>query len=164
MNYETSIRLLAEGSIEELGEAKQHLQAFPHGLDKYVGRRWITNAIDCGSKLSIRWMLSEHVALRFRDDEGYTVLHSAIDRRFDDRHEVLRMLLQAGADVNALGINEWTPMHMAAARDDVAALAILIEYGADASLRTRIDDFATPLEEARTLGRTRAVSFLEETQ
>ena len=33
--------------------------------------------------------------------------------------------------------------------------------GADLQVRTRIDDYATPLEEARILGRWRSVEVLE---
>ena len=50
---------------------------------------------------------------------------------------------------------------MAAARDDVEALRILVRYGADLSIRTDIDDYATPLEEARNLGKVNAATYLE---
>ena len=42
---------------------------------------------------------------------------------------------------------------MAAARDDVEALRILAAHGADLTIRTDIDDYATPLEETRMLGK-----------
>jgi ankyrin repeat protein len=50
---------------------------------------------------------------------------------------------------------------MAAAKDDVEALHILVSHGADLTIRTTIDDYATPLEEARSLGKEKAVSYLE---
>ena len=50
---------------------------------------------------------------------------------------------------------------LAAARDDVEALRILVRHGADLSIRTDIDNYATPLEEARHLGKLKAVEFLE---
>ena len=50
---------------------------------------------------------------------------------------------------------------MAAARDDVDALRLLVAYGADLSIRTEIDNYATPLEEARVLGKRNAVAYLE---
>ena len=49
---------------------------------------------------------------------------------------------------------------MAAAREDIEALKILIKHGADLTVRTNIDDYATPLEEAQILGRTKSVDFL----
>lgn len=107
-------------------------------------------------------MLQKGVDLTFRDEEGYTPLHAAIERSDSgDRLEILKLLLQAGAPINLKGINDWTPAHMAAARDDVDALKILVQFGADLSLRTEIDDYATPLEEARNLGKMNAVRYLE---
>jgi hypothetical protein len=50
---------------------------------------------------------------------------------------------------------------MAAARDDVEALRILVRHGADLSIRTEIDDCTTPLEEARHLGKMNAAKYLE---
>jgi ankyrin repeat protein len=74
---------------------------------------------------------------------------------------VLERLLRAGAPVNLKGLNDWTPAHMAAARDDVEVLRLLVAHGADLTIRTTIDDYATPLEEVRTLGQHRAAAFLE---
>jgi len=36
-----------------------------------------------------------------------------------------------------------------------------VRYGADLTIRTEIDDYATPLEEARNLGKLEAVKYLE---
>ncbi len=76
-------------------------------------------------------------------------------------YEVIELLLRHGAPINAHGINDWTPAHMAAVREDIQALKLLIQYGADLSIRTGIDDYATALEEARLLNSTQAVQLLE---
>ena len=148
MYYLEILRTGAEADLNELAELDA---TFPTGVDQYLGRSWIINAIDCGSLESVRWMLTKTVELNFRDEEGSTVLSSAIDRDADDKYTVLEMLLAAGADVNQKGTNDWTPAHLAAARNDVDALKILVQYGADLSIRTEIDEYATPLEEARIL-------------
>jgi ankyrin repeat protein len=106
-------------------------------------------------------MLKKGVDLDFTDEEGYTPLHCAIDREAADRHEILDLLLRAGAPVNLKGIDDGTPAHRAAARDDVEALRILVRYGADLSIRTNIDDYATPIERARNLGSHNALLYLE---
>jgi len=160
--YDRIMGVLANGSRDELDALSRELGSFPNGVDDFIHRHWITNAIDCGSKLAITWMLDQGVDLTFRDQEGYTVLHSAIDRERDDRHDVLDALISAGAPVNAHGINDWTPTHMAAAREDIEALKILIKHGADLTVRTNIDHYATPLEEAEILGKTKSVSFLQD--
>lgn len=160
VEYHRIMGVLGNGSRDDFEALSRENSSFPHGVDDFIGRQWITNAIDCGSKLAIDWMLEQNVDLTFRNDEGYTVLHSAIDRDRDDRHDVLAALLVAGAPVNAHGINDWTPAHLAAAREDIEALRLLIKYGADLTIRTRIDDYATVLEEAEILGRTMSVEFL----
>jgi len=59
------------------------------------------------------------------------------------------------------GLNDWTPLHYAVSRDDVAAIELLLAHGADVNARTRIDDLTTPLEEAEQLNRKRAVDALK---
>jgi ankyrin repeat protein len=159
--YERAMSLLQSGSQRELEDLERELDGFPAGEDPFIERRWIINAIDVGSMESIGWMLTRAVDLCFRDEEGYTPVLSALERDQDDRLELLELLLQAGAPVNLKGVNDWTPAHMAAARDDVDALRILVSHGADLSIRTEIDEYATPLEEARNLGKLNAVRYLE---
>ena len=107
-------------------------------------------------------MLQKNVSLNFCNDEGYTVLHSCIDRDLLGKYEILRLLIAAGADLDAKGINDWTPLHLAAARDDITALKILLKAGADRTIRTEIDDYNTPAEEARMLGRHEAAKLIED--
>ncbi|MGB8370149.1 MAG: ankyrin repeat domain-containing protein [Limisphaerales bacterium] len=153
---------LMAGDINTLEKLSQLIDDFPTGKDDFIQRYWITNAIDCGNLEGVRWMLEKKASVIFRDDEGYTVLHSAIDREKPDKYEMMQVLIDAGADVNAHGINDWTPAHMAAARNDVQALKLLHEAGADFTIRTRIDIYATPLEEAINLGHSpEAVAYLK---
>lgn len=171
MNYERSARIyneydrvmeiLANGSVQDLETASQEVSSFPHGRDVFIHRHWIRNAVDCGSKASIDWMLSQGVQLDYKDDEGYTILQCAIERSNADKYEALEALLKAGAPINAHGVNDWTAAHMAAVREDIESLKLLIKYGADLNERTRIDSYATPLEEARELKKVKAVEFLE---
>jgi ankyrin repeat protein len=152
---------LASGDTDRLEQLARELSGFPHGTDDFIHRHWITNAIDSGSVRSVKWMLEKGVDLNFRDAEGYTPLHSALEQPEQVRYELMELLLEAAAPINIKGINDWTPTHAAAARDDVEALKILVSHGADLNVRTSIDDYATPLEEARNLGKLEAVKFLE---
>jgi ankyrin repeat protein len=162
VQYKRMIDILATGSPDQWNQLVSEVPDFPHGVDDFVNRRWIINAVGSGSKEAVSWMLGKNVELNFRDEEGYTPLHAALERAAPERYEFLEVLLTAGAPVNLKGINDWTPAHMAAARDDVRALKILIRFGADLSIRTAIDDYATPLEEARNLGQANAAAFLAE--
>jgi len=151
-DYDEIMEAIISGDTEALESFSQKIEGFPIGKDAFVHRHWITNAIDCGGLAVVRWMLEKGAPVVFRDDEGYTVLHSAIDRDDVDKYEIVRLLIQAGADINAHGFNDWTPAHLAAVRGDIDALEILNDAGADFSRRTRIDWYATPLEEVRHLG------------
>jgi ankyrin repeat protein len=148
--YDLIVEALQVGRLDRLDQLSHDVEGFPHGVDSFIRRRWITNAIDLGSVAAVRWMLAR------------TPLHSALDRQRADRYEIIAMLLDAGAPVDLKGVNGWTPAHMAAARDDVEALRLLVARGADLSIRTEIDSYTTPLEEARLLGKSNAVAFLEQ--
>ena len=158
--YPYLIDLLAQGNIELLEEAEKVIESFPTGIDNYLQRHWITNAIDCGSLASVKWVLSRSVDLNFRDDEGYTPVLSALERERPEKYEILQLLIDSGAPLNKKGVNDWTPLHMAAVREDIEALKLLIKNGADLSIRTEIDDYATPLEEAKILKKQKSVEYL----
>jgi ankyrin repeat protein len=94
------------------------------------------------------------------DPAGFPSLIAALSADREDRFQVVELLLAHGADIGQRGINDWTPLHWAAAGDDVAAVELLLAHGADPAARTRIDECATPLEEAEMLGKTAAVDAL----
>jgi ankyrin repeat protein len=104
-------------------------------------------------------MLSKGIALRFRDEEGYTVLHACIDRRHEDRHLIMANLIAAGADVDLKGINDWTPLHAAVRRGDLEALRLLLEAGADRTIKTVIDHCCSAEEDAVQMGYAAAIEM-----
>ncbi len=69
-----------------------------------------------------------------------------------DVREVVRLLLSHGADVGQRGINDYTPLHAAAAQGDLALVDLLLQHGADPNAIARIDDMETPLEVAVRAG------------
>ena len=75
-------------------------------------------------------------------------------------YHILELLLSFGADVQQRGHNDYTPLHYAAAMEDIGAMELLLAHGADLNARTRIDDYATPLEEMEILGCEKAAAFL----
>lgn len=110
----------------------------------------------------IRSLLELGADPNYEDHAGFPSLIAALSTDRADRYEMVELLLAFGADIQARGINDWTPLHYAAATDDQDGIRLLLARGADPSARTRIDDCATPLEEAEILGRSAAVRLLRE--
>lgn len=155
------LEILKSGSIEQLEELKQLIPGFPHVvIDDPVESRWMGLAITQASMQSIDWLLGQKVDLSFKGLDGYGILHMLLECSRPEKYELLEKMIRHGAPVNQQGINDWTPAHMAAAWDDIEALQILIRYGADLTIRTRIDNYATPYEEAVELGKTKAAEYL----
>lgn len=145
---DTIMKPIIEGDMETLEKLSAIVDDFPAGKDNFIDRHWIIHAIDCGTFEVIEWMVHKNTPLIFRDDEGKTVLHSAIEREKPDKYEVMKLLIKAGADLNAKGMNDYTPAHKAAVRSDLEGLRLLKEAGADFSIKTEIDEYETPLGEA----------------
>ena len=109
----------------------------------------------------IRALLELGADPNYEDSAGFPSLIatlSALDSA--GRYEVLELLLEFGADVQQRGHNDYTPLHYAANLQDIRAMDILLAHGADLNARTRIDDYATPLEEMEILGRDQSAEFL----
>ncbi|HEV8396986.1 MAG TPA: ankyrin repeat domain-containing protein [Vicinamibacterales bacterium] len=94
------------------------------------------------------------------DNDGFPPLIAALSkthphpgsRARDDVLEVMARLLDAGADPDQRGINDWTALMMAVVETNVEAVRLLLARGANPSLRTRIDDYETALELTRAGG------------
>ena len=96
----------------------------------------------------------------YPDQDGFPSLIAALSSGRADRHEVLRVLLDNGADVDLRGQNDWTPLHYAVGQRDLEAVGMLLRYGADPALKTRIDDCTTSLEDAEGTGFEDAAKLL----
>ncbi|RAZ88559.1 ankyrin repeat domain-containing protein [Mesorhizobium hawassense] len=88
----------------------------------------------------------------YEDHAGFPSIIAALSTERPDRLEVVRILLDHGADPDMRGVNDWTPLHYAVSQRDAEAIRQLLLSGADPSLRTRIDDYETPLEGAEQAG------------
>ena len=78
-------------------------------------------------------------------------IHSAAAHRDSEISlELVRMLLEGGANPNVVQAGGWTPLHQAAAHGRGEIAKLLVERGA--SLDAKSDDGRTPLEMARAKG------------
>ena len=127
-----------------------------------VGEIVLEYAIYHSPLACIRKLLELGADPNYQEHAGFPCLIAALSSARADRYEIVELLLASGADTQQRGLNDWTPLHYAAATDDIEAIELLLAHGADPSARTRIDACATPLEEAEHLGRSAAVRALRE--
>jgi ankyrin repeat protein len=153
-------RAIASGDIARLEEIAAMLDGFPAGGDPVMGP-WIC-MFAAGPPDLLRWALARGAPVDPPADDGFPPLHAAIDAEAPHLSENLAILIEAGADLGRHGFNDWTPLHFAAARGNLDAVRLLLDAGADQTIRTRIDDFATPEEEARKLGQTAAADLIRD--
>lgn len=151
-----------QGDLDALRVAVDDPSVIPNGIMPLAIGRCLVYAIYHSPLAFIRTLLAIGADPNAPVDDGFPPLIAAIScgrdvpgaRRRTDVDDVLRLLLSAGADPNQRGINDYTPLHMAVADRNHAAVQILLDHGADPDLRTRIDDCESPLEMARAAGLT----------
>lgn len=82
-----------------------------------------------GDLAKLKALLSHDGTLvKAKDKAGNQPLHAAAMK---GNVEVMRTLLDAGAEVNAKGFDDWTPLHYAAKSQSAKACTLLLERGAD---------------------------------
>ena len=99
----------------------------------------VTALLSAGVQVDIR-NKSDHTG-----DVGETALHCAA---FWGRYEIAKLLIAAGADVNALNDQKSTPLHEAACLKNVKMARFLLEKGAHPDARDK--DNETPLDWCHT--------------
>jgi len=151
MQMQEILAVLDVGDPNQLERLRERIDEFPLGSDSEYGEPWLFHAIERGCIKTLQWMIGKGVSLHGRDI-GYPVLHACIESDAPNKQQVLALLVHSGADLNSRGPNDWTPLHLAAVRNDVWAVEYLLEAGADASVRTRIDNCFTAEQEAEMLG------------
>ena len=87
-----------------------------------------------GAIAEVRTLLTAGVAVDAVDGQGRTALLLAVQ---EDRVEVARVLLDAGASPNVQAANEDTPWLLAGASGRTAILAAMIAHAPDVSIRNR---------------------------
>jgi ankyrin repeat protein len=100
----------------------------------------------------IRALLDLGADPNYEDHAGFPALTATLtcgDR--PDMHDILALLLAHGAAPNVHGFNDYTPLHDAVRMGDRRAVELLLAHGANPTVKTRIDDYETPLDIARAL-------------
>jgi ankyrin repeat protein len=150
-----------KGDLEALKAALGDPPDFPncHG-PMGVGEIVLEHAIYHSPLRFVRALLELGADPNYGDHAGFPSLIAALSSVRKDRDAVIELLLDFGADIQQRGVNGYTPLHYAAATNDLKGIELLLARGADPDARTDVDDFATPLEEAEILGLTEVVEAL----
>jgi ankyrin repeat protein len=119
---------------------------YPLGLAAYFGHRAI-----------VEFLLKNgtDVSLAARNAQKVTALHAGASR---GGPEIVRMLLEAGADPNTKQERGFVPLHSAAANGNAAIVELLLKHGAVADAKA--DDGKSPADLAAEAGHKEIVETL----
>ena len=168
MNDETLLKqAIYNGDIGKLNHFSESIPDFPNGREPVIERKWFEVIVTQGAMASVVWLATNHreEISSYEVESGSSDLppvHAALDREDSLKHEILKIILEAGADPDARGFHDYTPGHRAALGNDCVALELLSQAGADFNIKTRIDDYLNAKDEALSfVGSNDATKFLE---
>lgn len=153
---------LRAGRLEQLPASLTALAGYPNVRDAYTFTPLIILAISWAPIATVSKLLDAGADVNVEVDDGFPAVLNAVMSHRDDRLELVEMLATRGGELNARGVNGWTPLHAAAAANDVELVRLLLLHGADPASRTGVDDDSTPLDEAQRAGAIDAARLLSE--
>lgn len=139
------------GDLDALRAALGNPPDFPHTRDD-CGGSCLVNALYRAPIGLVRALLDLGADPNEPADDGFPPLFAALGSNHPDTAERVGLLLRHGAAPNQRGVNDYTALHQAACSDNADAVHLLLAGGADPQARTRIDHYATALEEAEHFG------------
>jgi len=151
---------LRAGDLDSVRAAFAGNDDFPNVRDPLTWTHLLSLAISWSPRLVVQQLLDLGADPNFEAPDGFPAAYSALSMDRPDKMELLELLLTRGADPNARGINDYTPLHLAVSQCDQQAMELLLAHGADPSLRTRIDECATAAEEADAMGNAKGADML----
>ena len=132
--------------------------------DPLHGDLLIHHAIGLAPPPVIQWLIALGADVNYVADDGFPALVSAIHHYelAEERREVVRLLIDAGADLERAGINGYRPLHCAAMTEDRQLVRMLLDAGADPHSKTTVDDMWTAIEEADEYGAPQGAEAIRE--
>lgn len=150
----TRLGMMLSGRAERTGDEGAAVEMFssdgwtPLHLAGFFGHQEAAEVLlDGGASLDV---LS-------KNSTANTPLHAALAGRVNP--DLVRLLVDRGADVHARGAHGLTPLHLAASRGAEALVMLLLVHGADANAAT--DDGRSPADIARERGHEPTAALLD---
>ncbi|XP_066598176.1 ankyrin repeat domain-containing protein 49-like [Prorops nasuta] len=108
---------------------------------KEPDKKAILDAAEKGDLQKIKLLLIKDKSLLYAtDQDGYTPLHRAC---YGNHPEVIKWLIDQGADISAKTNDGWQPLHSACYWNNIECISLLLSYGADINATSKGDQ--TPL-------------------
>jgi ankyrin repeat protein len=157
------------GDLDVLRDELGALPDFPNVVAHPAIGACLTYAIYHGPIELVRSLLDAGADPDWPSDDGFPPLIAALScadtapgivTRTDVR-ELVKILLEHGADVGQRGLNDYTPLHWTASQGDIASVELLLGHGANPNEITRIDDLETAYEVAAVAGHSEVMDRLE---
>jgi ankyrin repeat protein len=148
------------GDLGGLRAAVEDQSAIPNGVMPLEIGSCLVYAIYHSPVAFIRELLAIGADPNAPVDDGFPPLIAALGAgqpaagatQRQDVAAIVALLLEYRADPHVRGINDYTALHMAAALGRADIVRLLLDAGADPTLRTRIDERETPRELAEASG------------
>ena len=155
-------RVFRAGDLAGLRDALGNPTDFPNcPLPYSLGVCPLVYAIYWSPLPFIESLLEAGADPNYEADDGFPALIAVLSTDRHDRIDLMELLLKAGVAINQRGLNDWTPLHYAVSQRDLEAVRFLLDRGADPTLKTRIDDMTTALDEAEAIQFTEALEILQ---
>jgi uncharacterized protein len=151
---------LRAGDLDAVRDVFAGEPGFPNVNDPLTWTPLLSLAISWSAPALVRELLDAGASPNYEATDGFPAVYAALSSNRADRHELIELLLERGADPDARGFNDYTPLHVAVQQRDERAMRLLLTHGADASVKTRIDEFADPIEEGERLGNAEGAAML----
>lgn len=156
-------RALVVGDLEALD--RQIEGAHPDEVRIHpTGEVLIHYAIGLATPEGVQHLIELGADVNYIANDGFPALVNAIHHydQPEERRHVVRVLIDAGADLERVGINGYRPIHCAAMTEDRELVRMLLDAGADPHARTTVDDCWTAIEEAEQFGAPRGADAIRE--